>query len=80
MAEITGPAKAIRAYCLECVCGDKKAVRECEITRCPLHPFRFGKNPYYGMKSGLNVEDTKLIAEGIETAETPTFPGDFEQR
>jgi hypothetical protein len=39
------PVKAIREFCLEC-CGDSSAaVKECTAT-CPLHPFRFGRNPY----------------------------------
>lgn len=46
MEEIKSPVKAIRAFCLEC-CGDSSSeVRECVSQRCPLHAFRFGKNPY----------------------------------
>jgi hypothetical protein len=42
----TNPVKAIREFCLEC-CGDSNAeVKRCASVRCPLHPFRFGKNPY----------------------------------
>jgi hypothetical protein len=39
------PLKAIRKKCLECTCGSPKEVKECHITDCPLHPYRFGKNP-----------------------------------
>lgn len=42
----TNPVKAIRAYCLECVCGSSEEVKRCHIEKCPLYPFRFGKNPY----------------------------------
>lgn len=42
----TNPVKAIRAYCLECVCGSSEEVKRCHIEECPLYPFRFGKNPF----------------------------------
>lgn len=32
--------KAVRQKCLDCCCGSRKAVEECRITNCPLHPFR----------------------------------------
>jgi hypothetical protein len=37
--------KAILAKCDDCCCGDKKEVKECEISRCSLHEYRLGKNP-----------------------------------
>ena len=42
---ITNPVKAIRAKCMDCCCGQTKEVALC-TSSCPLHPFRFGKNPY----------------------------------
>lgn len=42
----TNPVKAIRAYCLECVCGSSEEVKRCHIEKCPLFPFRQGKNPF----------------------------------
>lgn len=39
------PVKAIRLKCLDCCCGSSTEVRLCPVTDCPLHPFRFGKNP-----------------------------------
>lgn len=39
------PLKAIRWHCLDCVCYQKDEVRLCDSTDCPLHKFRFGKNP-----------------------------------
>ena len=42
----TNPVKAIRAKCIDCSGGDRKEVSHCPITRCPLYPFREGKNPY----------------------------------
>ena len=39
------PVAAIRAKCLDCVCGSPKAVRECHLASCPLHPYRLGRRP-----------------------------------
>lgn len=35
-------AKAIRAKCLDCMCGSVKEVRLCPATDCPLYPYRLG--------------------------------------
>jgi hypothetical protein len=37
--------KVMRKFCLDCMGGNKDAVKECEIDDCLIHPFRFGKNP-----------------------------------
>lgn len=39
------PIQAIRAKCLDCCCGQVNEVKLCTAERCPLHPFRLGKNP-----------------------------------
>jgi hypothetical protein len=39
------PIKAIRAKCLECCRGQRKEVRSCHITDCPIHPYRMGRRP-----------------------------------
>ena len=39
------PLRAIRAHCLDCVCGSYKEVELCTAPKCPLYPFRFGKRP-----------------------------------
>ena len=38
--------QAIKAKCLDCCCGQIVEVRECAVAKCPLYPFRLGKNPY----------------------------------
>ena len=43
---ITSRAKAIRAKCLDCCCGQYKEVKHCPATTCPLYPFRLGKDPF----------------------------------
>jgi hypothetical protein len=44
-----GRAKAmtLRKYCLQCMGGSTKGVRECEDMECPLWEYRLGKNPNY---------------------------------
>jgi hypothetical protein len=49
------PVKAIRAKCMDCCCDSFAEVTRCDIVRCPLHPFRFGKNPYHSRTSTDNV-------------------------
>lgn len=39
------PLESIRAHCLHCSAGQPSEVRLCPVTRCNLHPFRFGKLP-----------------------------------
>lgn len=46
MADITRPQDAIKAYCLDCVGGERSEVDLCPAVNCALHPFRKGKNPY----------------------------------
>ena len=42
----TNPVKVIREKCLDCCCGSWPEVEKCTAVRCPLHPWRMGKNPY----------------------------------
>lgn len=56
------PSKAIRKMCLQCMCGDTKTLKECEDEDCPLHPFRFGHNPFSKRKG--NPEALKKYREG----------------
>ncbi len=39
------PMKAIRKKCLDCVCWSRHEVKLCEITLCPLWPYRSGHKP-----------------------------------
>lgn len=36
-------AKAIRAKCLDCCCGQAVEVRLCTAQKCPLFPYRMGR-------------------------------------
>ncbi|AQV02648.1 hypothetical protein B2D07_18940 [Desulfococcus multivorans] len=37
--------KAIRLHCLECLGFSPDEVSRCSHQICPLHPFRFGRDP-----------------------------------
>lgn len=39
------PLKAVRLKCLDCSNGSSNEVKLCPVEKCPLYPFRFGKNP-----------------------------------
>ena len=64
---ITSPVKAIRAYCLECVCGNAYEVKMCPIEDCPLYPFRFGKNVFRTTKE-MTEEQRAAAAERLKKA------------
>lgn len=36
-------SKAIRAKCLECCAGNRRAVLFCPVVKCPLFPYRLGR-------------------------------------
>lgn len=42
----TNPTKVIREKCIDCCCGNMAEVARCTAEKCPLHPWRMGKNPY----------------------------------
>lgn len=39
------PVQAIRKKCLDCSCGSRSEVRECELAACPLWGYRMGRRP-----------------------------------
>lgn len=70
----TSPVKAIRQKCLECGEGSANEVKLCPVERCPLYPFRFGKNPYR-QKRELTDEQREKMAERMRRIRsTEKFP------
>lgn len=43
--EIPSSLACVRANCIDCMGGSSNAVKECNIPRCTLYPYRFGKGP-----------------------------------
>lgn len=62
--QITSPLKAIRAKCLDCCCDQTTEVKLCPASTCPLHPFRFGKNPF--RKRELTDEQREALCQRLE--------------
>lgn len=61
--------KDIRKYCLWCCCESIQEVRLCpsdgkQSSLCPLHPYRFGKNPK--LKGRTNAGSFKSRKHGRE--------------
>ena len=54
------PIKAIRAKCLDCSCGNPYEVEKCVIPKCPLYPYRMGKNP--NRAGTIRTEEQKAAA------------------
>lgn len=67
------PMKAIRAKCLDCCCGSAKEVKLCEITTCPLHGFRLGKNPNIKPRQ-MTDEQRKAAVERLASARKAKAP------
>ncbi len=39
------PIQSIRMKCRDCCANQLAKIRKCQITDCPLHPYRMGKRP-----------------------------------
>ena len=66
MEKLTSPLKAIRCFCIECMGGQVREVKDCTAPNCPLYAFRMGKNPYRSRE--LTDEERQAIAERLRNA------------
>ena len=67
--------QSVRKYCLDCAGESSKEVALCQITECPLWPYRFGVRPRtaaYKERMAQAVEKWP-----VDTAEMPCF-SDFQ--
>ena len=64
---ITNPVKAIRAFCMECSNGQTSEVKDCPVYKCPLFPFRIGKNPYRQRRE-MTEEEKQVLADRLKEA------------
>lgn len=62
------PMKAIRAKCLDCCCGSSKEVELCPAPDCPLHSYRFGKNPNIKLSGEERARRSAAMKKYAETA------------
>lgn len=67
------PMKAIRAKCLDCCCGSSNEVRSCTVEKCPLYPFRFGKNPNRAGIGNHNAPFSSQILNSAQDLEEESF-------
>lgn len=69
--KITSPLKAIRAKCLDCSNQSPYEVNLCPVERCPLYPFRLGKNPFIASRRSywddLTDEQKNAIVEKLRS-------------
>lgn len=56
---------AIRAKCLQCMCGSAKEVLLCGSGNCPLWPFRMGTDPW---RAPMPEEQRAAAAERLAKA------------
>ena len=58
--------KALRRYCIGCAGEGWAAVRDCVITDCVLHPYRFGKipQPKPALTVGKSIDEACLFCQG----------------
>ena len=59
--------KAIRLKCLDCCGGSSNEVKLCTAVNCPLHPFRFGTDPYR-VKTELSPEQREQRLKSLALA------------
>lgn len=63
----TNPVKAIREKCLECSNGQPSEVKYCPVEKCPLYPFRLGKNPFR-QKREMTEDERKALGDRLREA------------
>lgn len=61
------PVKAIRLKCRDCCNDQVSQIDGCTVKACPLHPFRYGKNPYR-TKRELSEERKQAMGENLKKA------------
>lgn len=55
------PLAAVREKCLDCMCGSRTFVRECQSATCALWPFRMAVNPYRQPPSEAKIEAGRAL-------------------
>ena len=63
----TSPLKAIREKCLDCCFGSITEIKECGAVKCPLYPYRLGKNPFR-QKREMTEEQKDALRERMKRA------------
>lgn len=59
------PLKAIRAKCLDCMCGSSQEVSLCPSRDCPLWEFRSGHNPNVRLSDEERERRARMARENL---------------
>jgi hypothetical protein len=57
------PKRAIKLFCLECLCCDRTAIKECTAKDCPLYQYRPFVHKIRIEGQGMSDEKRKAVAE-----------------
>lgn len=61
------PMQAIRAKCLDCMCGQANEVKQCPSSDCPLYDYRTGHNPNRAGRK-MTTEQRAAAADRLQRA------------
>ena len=64
VSENTNVLRAIKLKCLDCSSYNTNEIKECPVKKCPLYPFRLGKNPF--RKRELSEEERNKLSERMK--------------
>lgn len=60
------PLSAIKAFCVDCLGGQPRLVKDCTAKNCPLYPYRTGHNT--NSKRTMTEEQRQMAAERLKKA------------
>lgn len=62
-----GPESPGRAKCIDCSGGSATEARKCVAFKCPLWPFRMGRNQFWGKSDDADLTTAASELEGAAT-------------
>jgi len=63
------PVRSMRLKCLDCCGWNRAEVTKCEITTCPLWPYRNGRNPgYKERRKNITLSEKKKLTKQLAVA------------
>lgn len=60
------PLSAIKAFCVDCLGGQPRLVKDCTAKNCPLYPYRTGHNT--NSKRTMTKEQRQMATERLKKA------------
>lgn len=60
------PLSQIRNFCISCMGGQPRLVKDCTAKSCPLYPYRTGHNT--NSKRAMSEEQRQMAAERLKKA------------